>query len=689
LQRIILKGSEHRPLVFAIEDLHWMDKSSEDAAKYLMESIPGARVLMIFTYRPEFVHTWGGKSFHSQITLNRLSNRESLAMLADLLGTGDIALDLQELILEKTEGVPFFIEELVRALRDMEIIQRTKETYHLAKDIDRVAIPSTIQDVIMARVDSLPDAAKEVLQAGSVIEREFSYELIKEVMGFSEQMLLSHLSVLKDAELLYERGIFPQSTFIFKHALTREVVYDSILASRKKKLRELVGNAIEQLFKENIEEHCAALADHYLECENFEKSAYYSDMAGRKALKTGSLQDAVAYTQRSIDCLEKLPATEDILTRIMDTRTKLGLSMLQMNYFFQMKAAIDPIIDSAIARGNKKRLSQIYAIIGVRAYLVEEDFPRAFKYLEESLRLSEEVQDAVSLFQSNWWLGLAYALECQFEKALHFCENALKFNIARNILWGISVTKSNMGFLIHYYEGRLNLAHQKTDEALQMAEEIGDIFTRSSAYVNYGISCYGKRLLEEATECLLRGLDCCERGNNHVWNAFAHQFLGEIYSETGKYQKSKDHYERAVWVLEHQVKSPSWINLSKMGLAKAKMMVNARDIDLNLLYGYVTGSRQETYRGWLRRHLAEILLHMDDQHFPEAQHWIEEAIEADEKNRMRFHLGRDYSVYAELFKRTGDRAAAREQLGKAIDIYIECGADGWVKKAEEQLARLS
>ena len=228
-----------------------MDKSSEEAAKYLMESIPGSRVLMIFTYRPEFVHTWGGKSFHSQLTLNRLSNRESLTMVADLLGSDNIAPDLQDLILEKTEGVPFFIEEFVRSLRDMGIIERTNYTYHLPKDMDRVAIPSTIQDVIMARVDSLPDAAKEVLQAGSAIEREFSYELIKAVTELPEQELLSHLSVLKDAELLYERGIFPQSTYVFKHALTREVVYDSILAKRKKLLHEKIGNAIEEIYADN------------------------------------------------------------------------------------------------------------------------------------------------------------------------------------------------------------------------------------------------------------------------------------------------------------------------------------------------------------------------------------------------------------------------------------------------------
>ena len=191
---------------------------------------------MIFTYRPDFVHTWGGKSYHSQLNLNRLSNRESLNMVTNLLDAQDIDSALEDLILEKTDGVPFFIEEFVRALGDMQFISRTNGTYHLAKNIHLMSIPSNVRDVIMARVDSLPSASKEVLQAGSAIEREFRYDLIKKVTEFSEKELISQISVLKDAELLYERGIFPHSTYVFKHAVTREVLYDSILLNRKKLL---------------------------------------------------------------------------------------------------------------------------------------------------------------------------------------------------------------------------------------------------------------------------------------------------------------------------------------------------------------------------------------------------------------------------------------------------------------------
>ncbi|MBS3920737.1 MAG: AAA family ATPase [Deltaproteobacteria bacterium] len=345
IKRIVLRGSEIRPLIMAFEDLHWLDKSSEDVLRNHLESIPGARVLLIFTYRPEFVHTWGAKSYHNQLTLHRLSNRESLEMVTYILGTKEIEKSLEELVLEKTEGVPFFIEEFIKSLRDLKIIEKREYTYQLSKDIQKLTIPSTIQDVIMARVDSLHEGAKEVLQTGSVIEREFSYQLINRVIGLPEKELLSHLSILKDSELLYERGIYPQSNYIFKHALTREVVYDSILAKRKRKLHEEIGNTIEELNKDSLSAHYEVLAEHYLMTENHSKSAEYSRLAGRKAEKAASLNDAIAFAKKRIASIEQLPQTEDVEKQIIDARTVLGLYMAQMLYHIEAKEAIDPIFE--------------------------------------------------------------------------------------------------------------------------------------------------------------------------------------------------------------------------------------------------------------------------------------------------------------------------------------------------------
>jgi predicted ATPase len=178
LNRILIKGSQRRPVILALEDLHWVDKSSEETFKSLLNIISGERIFIIFTYRPEYVHTWAGKSYHSQVNLNRLSNRQSLAMAANLLDTKVGDRNLEDLILEKTEGVPFFIEEFIKSLISLKIIERKENTIRLVSDSQSLAIPATIQDVIMARVDTLPEGAKEVLQTGSVIEREFSYDLI-------------------------------------------------------------------------------------------------------------------------------------------------------------------------------------------------------------------------------------------------------------------------------------------------------------------------------------------------------------------------------------------------------------------------------------------------------------------------------------------------------------------------------
>jgi class 3 adenylate cyclase/tetratricopeptide (TPR) repeat protein len=545
LQRIILKGSEIRPLIVAFEDLHWMDRASEEATKYLLEIIPGARVLMLFTYRPEFVHTWAGKSYQSQVTLNRLSNRESLTMVAHLLGSDNVSPDLQELVLEKTEGVPFFMEEFVRSLLDMELIKRTNHTYHLAEGVDRVQIPSTIQDVIMARVDSLSDAPKEVLQAGSAIEREFSYRLIRAVAGLPEQELLSHLSVLKDAELLYERGIYPECAYIFKHALTREVVYDSMLTSMKRKLHEKIGNALEDLCKENIEEQYGVLAEHYATGGSWEKAADYARLAGKKAARTGSLTDAIAYATKRVECLEELPNKDSLQAEIIDARTILGLYYTQINYHVEAKRVVDPIIRAALKAANVRRRSQVCTIAGSYHYWVEEDFPAAFDYLENAVGISEEANELVSLAFASVWMGTACCLNCEFLRAERYLERALEISMAAGNVWATSTLKAQSSWFVNYLSGSIELAHRASEEAFEMAEDAQDIFSKAIANTCLGTSFYGKRYLDKAKEHLLNGILFCDRIDLAGWGAGANAWLGDTYFESGEYENAELSYTRA------------------------------------------------------------------------------------------------------------------------------------------------
>jgi class 3 adenylate cyclase len=310
-KQIALKGSEVRPLILAFEDLHWIDKSSEELLKYVLESIPGAGILMIFTYRSEFVHTWGAKSYHSQIMLNRLSNRESLIMASHILDTQEPDEDLEEFILEKSEGVPFFIEELIKSLKDLKIIERENNRYRITKDIKEVTIPATVQDVIMARVDSLPEGTKGLLQIISAVGRESSYDLIKRVTGLTENELLPQLSVLKDSELLYERGIYPQSTYIFKHALTQEVAYNSLLLKRKREVHEKIGRDIESLYPDRLEEYCELLAYHFKNSAASENAVKYLELASQKAARVNAMEEANTYFDEAMELLDNLPESEE------------------------------------------------------------------------------------------------------------------------------------------------------------------------------------------------------------------------------------------------------------------------------------------------------------------------------------------------------------------------------------------
>ncbi len=319
---------------------------------------------MIFTYRPEFVHTWGAKSYHSQVMLNRLSNRESLMMVSHLLGTQELDKDLEEFILEKTEGIPFFIEELIRSLKDLKIITREDSRYRITKDIKEVAIPATIQDVIMARVDSLPEGTKGLLQTISAVGRESSYDLIKRLTGLTEQELLSQLSVLKDSELLYERGIYPQSTYVFKHALTQDVAYDSLLLKRRKEIHEGIGSAMEALYPDRLEEHHELLAYHYARSANTDKALQYLDLANQKAAKLNAMEEAKTYFDEAMALLDALPETEENRQRRISLLVSQGeafMLLLKIPEYYDLLTRYEPM---ARGLGNPELLGAFFGRLG-------------------------------------------------------------------------------------------------------------------------------------------------------------------------------------------------------------------------------------------------------------------------------------------------------------------------------------
>jgi tetratricopeptide (TPR) repeat protein len=688
VKEIIIKGAIARPLVIAIEDLHWADKSSEDALKWLLEAVPGARVLILFTYRPEFVHTWGGRSYHNQISLNRLSNRESLVMVSHLLGTDAVDPELERLILGKTEGVPFFIEEFVKSLQGLGLIKREDGRVLLQGDPQSLAISSTIQDMIMARVDRLQDEARAVLQTGSAIEREFSHDLIRAVTGLTEGELLRHLSALKDAELLYERGVYPQTSYIFRHALTREVVYSSILSQRRRELHAQIGAAIEDMHRENLSKYYEILCEHFSQGGDFAKAAGYAKSSAKRAEKSASVADAAAYARKRILYLEELPASEEGAKERIDARTVLGLYLLQLNHWVAAKDAVEPVIRLARDMGYRKRIAQMQSIMGTYYGLAKEDFPKALEAFDEALRIAAEEKDYITLIMASAFAGISHALDCNFENAKRLLQHAVDINVAAKSLWGISSQKAQLAFCCHFLQGDRKALKVLSSEALKIAKQSGDPISMGISNLSYGRGCYAEGDFKDAVEHAVQAKNILERIGMYGWAAGAWLCLAESYFEMKGYPEARQCYEGSLGNYEKEQIMPSWMNLAQLGVARCDVMLGEKQPNVEWLRSAYGTIKLKAAKGWVCRYLGEIFLNLGDPYSAEAEQWMQEAIKEDARNRMQFHLGLDHALYGEFFKRQGDRTRAQEQLEKAIEILRGCGADGWVEKYSKELAAL-
>jgi tetratricopeptide (TPR) repeat protein len=238
------------------------------------------------------------------------------------------------------------------------------------------------------------------------------------------------------------------------------------------------------------------------------------------------------------------------------------------------------------------------------------------------------------------------------------------------------------------FHGKIDLAHQTSKEALQMAQESGDIYIKGIACSSHGISCYFKGFFDEAEETLLQALSFCEKASQLGWWTWAAGFLGHVYFDMGEYEKAQDSYEKGISALERTGIYPFMANMWKVSMARSKALKDDQDIKLSELFQYYENIHVRAVKGWATRHVAEVLLNIDDQLITEAEDWVKKAIEVDKRHGTMWALGGDYAFYAELFKRKGNPSKAREKLNQAIEIFNECGADRWAEKYEKELASL-
>jgi tetratricopeptide (TPR) repeat protein len=682
LKRIVLRGSEIRPLIMAFEDLHWVDKSSEDAVKSILESIPGARVLLIFTYRPEFIHTWGGRSFHSQLNLIRLSNRESLAMVSHLLGTDYIDRNLEELILEKTEGIPFFIEEFVKSLKDLKIIERKGNTYHMTRRVQDVTIPSTIQDVIMARVDSMPQEAKEVLQTGAVVDREFSYELIKRVTDLPEQALLSCLSGLRDSELLFERGIYPKSTYIFKHALTQEVAYNGLLSKRRKRIHEKIGSAIEELYSERLDEYSELLAYHYVRSANQGKAVEYLNLANQKAARTSALEEAKGYFDQAMELLDTLPDTDENRIRRISLLTNqwvVFVYLFKVQEYYDLLTRYEPLVTKVDSPGLQ---GAFYARLGAcEGQLGSLD--QSIQTETKAAELCEAAGNAEDAAFAYVYLQLNYLIRGEFDRVLALKEDVLrKMDQRFNINWYVvALSRASVAYSAM---GRWDEAVGEGQKALKVAQEFSDNHLVSMAAYNISNAYYSKGDLDRALEY---GELAVAKAPTPVDKAMAEAYLARAWCRAGELEKGIDVLSEVVQLARAARLVPSEL-VSLIYLCEGYFLAEdhdkARQTGEELLeFAERCGIRSGM--GYAHYILGEVALETDP---AQAVPHFEKSISIFQGMKAEPLLASAYAGYGRLHRQQGDTEQAREYLTKALEIFNRLGTLIEPDKVRKELAEL-
>src|SRR5215510_11878543 len=377
LRAMMLHGGQRRPLVLVVEDLHWIDKTSEDVLLHLADSLPAARVLLLVTYRPGYQHPFGERTSTTRIGLRTLSDHDSLRLAAGMLAMSEFPPELRDLLVRKVEGNPFFLEEVLTSLLEVGALRQRDGRYVLTKPLSEIYVPNTIQDVIMARIDRLEEAPKRALQLASVIGREFTVRLLERISD-GHAPLERFLQDLQGLEFIYERSVYPERAYMFKHALTHDVAYNSLLLQRRKALHRLIAMAIEDLYAERLPESYEMLAYHYERGEVWEKALEYLVKAGHKAQQAYANQEAREHYSRAVDICERLGEAVEPATRMTIYAGK-GAVHLLLSEFRASVEAQQCLLEVARQLGDQNKEAEALYQIGFGFHYAHE-FEKALEF---------------------------------------------------------------------------------------------------------------------------------------------------------------------------------------------------------------------------------------------------------------------------------------------------------------------
>ena len=404
LKRILLRESQVQPLVLVFEDLHWIDAETQALLDSVIESLPTAQILLLLNYRPEYQHGWGSKTFYTQLRLDPLQPKNADEFLEDLLGNDPSLESLKKLLVERTEGNPFFLEESVRTLLETEVLTGEVGEYRLARDLPAIQMPTTVQAILAARIDRLSQDEKRLLQTAAVIGAEVPLPLLQAIAETPEEVLHRGLTQLHATEFLYETNLFPERVFTFKHALTHDVAYGSLLQEQRRVLHARIVEALEILGRDQLADLVELLAHHASRGEVWKKALVYFRQAGRKASAQSAYHEAVSCFEQALKDLQHVPENRETLEQAIDLRFDLRREFLALG-------TLDPILDLlrtterlAEDLGDPRRQGRALLYL-TSSFRIRGDYDQSIQAGQRALAIAKEQDDLSLRVESQINLG--------------------------------------------------------------------------------------------------------------------------------------------------------------------------------------------------------------------------------------------------------------------------------------------
>ncbi|KWR85539.1 adenylate/guanylate cyclase domain-containing protein [Cupriavidus sp. IDO] len=592
---LLIRESLNQPLQLIFEDLQWLDAETKAFLDVFVDCVPGARIVLLVNYRPEHTHDWGARPCYTQLHLEPLGPAEAQDLLTALLGDDRSLVSLKRLILEKTEGNPFFIEEVVQTLFEEGALLGHPGCYRIEETPTLLHIPATVQGVLAARIDRLPFMQKELLQTLAVIGKDFPLTLVRHITALAEDKLRPLLSDLQAADFIYQRPAYPEIEYAFKHALTQEVAGNSLLIERRRALHERTAQAIETLFQSRLKDYCSELAHHYSNSGNIPKAVKYLHCAGQQALQRSALTEAIRQLSTAIDVLKQSPDSPEGTRQELMLRLTLGPALtaargqaspeVESNYkralalcelegqtqyifsallglwtFYQLRAQYttaqslgEHLLRLASKTGKHEHFAEAHRALGATAFRLGM-LDEARTHMEHVLKLQSPDQKAddfllgygrdpavhamAALAWNLWYLGKP-------ELALRHSHRAVELARARPDAYNLALCLI-FAAEVHQCRSEVELTREYAEAAIAVSDEQGLPFYLGLGAVLQGWALAESGRHEDGIARIHQGLRACETTGAALGRPGLLALLADAYGKAGQVDAGLDRVAEAL-----------------------------------------------------------------------------------------------------------------------------------------------